>query len=399
MNDHSRDDKFMEIFRKAANARPVPDGTHLIDDEELLLRWVEGELKPDEHAAIVRHLANCSPCRAEVAAMVRAGALNLPESMENTAGSQAAKPEPADVSKPLRHPRRQTLAWAAMAAAASLLIVVAWSLSESGSQKLLALARHDLESGKPLAAIERVEKLLDSRKDVDPQTAGQAKAILEESGYAAIQAELKNSQFDKALAVQRRVADRTTTTSRLLNLRLQAEQKIPAEHSLALAGRLTDYGYTLDGFTYKSMPVIDGNTKSIDQQYVQAVAAHPNDVNLRLNYGQFLLKQSALNRSVLPHARAQFLAVLADDENNCLARIGLGLLEYERKKYQKALDQFEMVLEVEPDNLAAQVNAAMCLDRLQRKAEAQPHWRRAAELTDDADFRKGIELYIEQDNL
>ena len=39
----------------------------------------------------------------------------------------------------------------------------------------------------------------------------------------------------------------TKSSSRLINLRIQAERGIPAEYELAYAGSLTDQGYELDG--------------------------------------------------------------------------------------------------------------------------------------------------------
>ena len=42
-------------------------GEHFVDDEELLLRWVEGDIPHRERAAILEHMADCPRCREEIA--------------------------------------------------------------------------------------------------------------------------------------------------------------------------------------------------------------------------------------------------------------------------------------------------------------------------------------------
>lgn len=50
---------------------------HLIDDEDLLLRWSSRQISPDEHERIIAHLAKCSDCRKSVTEMIKSGILEF----------------------------------------------------------------------------------------------------------------------------------------------------------------------------------------------------------------------------------------------------------------------------------------------------------------------------------
>ena len=387
MTSPKRNELLLEIFASAADAGPIPDGPHFVDDDEELISWSIGELTDQRHAAILEHMAECSYCRKEVAAMIRAGALTLPEMEEEPAGQEHI----ATPSKPLTG-SRSGWTWAAMAIAATLLIAIVWSLSEPGSETLLALAQREWKAGNTEIAMRQAEELLDTEKGLDSSTKSQAQELLEECGYSDARARLADGDYPRVLDMEERVSSRGARSPRLLNLRLQAERGIPAEYALALQGSLVDYGYELDGISIeKSFLVIDPATKRLDRDLAQAVADNPGDVGLMLNYGQFLVSQRRFDE-----AQEQFATVLATDDRNVLAIIGTGLIEFERKNPEAALQHFEAALKIDTNSYAGHLNAAICYQRLNQPQKAQEHLRRAAELSTDADWRKRIESHMDK---
>jgi len=400
-------DTVLDILKSAVSAQKVAKGSHFVEDEDLLLRWVEADISPDEHGAMLEHMADCSDCREEIAAMVRAGALRLPEieqvdpvadpatSVAELARVQPPKscdsgyvpPKPHDIG----YGKRRAVLCAAAAIAATVLIgLFVWTGRVSGPNKTLALAERDLEAGNAEAALDRVEGLLN--EPLDAQTQTRAKQLLEETGYVVGREDLAAGDFNSVLATEDRVSNRVGDSARLLNLRLQAERGIPAEHGLASAGSLLDYGYEADGSTpFKSFPTIDQTSERLDRGFTQAIQRHPSSASLLLNRGHFLIAQVRYDE-----AREQFQKALALDQQNSLAHLGLGLVAFELQDFQKALEHFEAALAVAPKNLDAHINAAMTLQELERLSEALGHWRNAAKLAENPDQRRRIDTRLEE---
>ncbi|MDR1963102.1 MAG: caspase family protein, partial [Planctomycetaceae bacterium] len=61
---------FQKIVKDAFNGEPL-SSEHPIENEDLLLRWTESLLSVEEHNELLRHLANCSDCRQEIAMMIK----------------------------------------------------------------------------------------------------------------------------------------------------------------------------------------------------------------------------------------------------------------------------------------------------------------------------------------
>src|SRR5262249_18463195 len=152
------------------------------------------------------------------------------------------------------------------------------------------------------------------------------------------------------------------------------------------------YGYELDGSSpRKALPVLDRTTERLDQEWQQAVNDYPEDATLWVNRGQFLL---ALARG--DEARDCFRTALRLGGADRWARVGLGLVAYQRQEYAAALDEFEAVARLRPEDVTAQVNAAMCLEQLERTGEARPHWQRALDTTTDEALARRIRRHLEQ---
>jgi len=257
---------------------------------------------------------------------------------------------------------------------------------------MLALGQRKLAAGDASGAMQIAEQL-EARNRLDPQTKAQSDRLLEQSGYALARENLAKGDTHQVLEFEHRVTRRGVSSARLLNLAIQAQGGKRSEYTLAEESLLTQYGYELDGSSpRKSIPVVDNTVERLRKEFRQAVREHPDAIGLRLNYGQFLLSLDCLEaQGNQDGAKEQFQEALVLDDRSLLARLGLGLVEFERGKYAQALAQFEAVLQIDPENLAGHLNAAVCLAQLGRPAEADAHLRRAWQLTDDPLLRTAIE--------
>lgn len=75
----SQDKFFQKVVKDAFNGDSLSSG-HPIEDEDLLLRWTENQLSAEEHNGLLRHLANCSDCRQEIALMIKNNILEFQDS-------------------------------------------------------------------------------------------------------------------------------------------------------------------------------------------------------------------------------------------------------------------------------------------------------------------------------
>jgi len=386
MNGPSKDDVLLDVFKSATADRNTPDGPHFVDDDELLISWSLGEIDDQRQAELRGHMAGCSYCRKELAAMVRAGALQLPE-VEEQPVSQSARP----AAPAKRSSRGKGLTWLATAVAATLLIGIVWSISDTGSQQMLAMVEKDLAADKPAAAMDRAEKLLE-KEDLDAKQREKARELMEESGYRLGCKSLRSSDFDTVVDVEQRASKHGLSSARLASLRWQAEREIPAELALSQSGNLLDYDYDLGGVNRtKSIgfPSFDEKMQPIIKGSAEAVEKYPDSLDLRLNYAQLLLEEGKYEE-----AERQFKAALAIDEKSVLAHIGLGLVRYHQERYDDASKSFAEAAELAPNNFDAQLNAAICQERLSKEDKAvKPidYWRKALELTDDPDLKRRIE--------
>ncbi len=111
---------FREIFRNAFDAESKAAG-HLLDDEDLLLRWAENQLSAHERNQVLGHMAQCAACRQGVATMVKQGILEFrPSAAEGHAEAETKEISPRSQSAGGKHPTR--LLGAMMTTAACLMV-------------------------------------------------------------------------------------------------------------------------------------------------------------------------------------------------------------------------------------------------------------------------------------
>jgi tetratricopeptide (TPR) repeat protein len=378
-------------FRPPSSNLPSP---HPVDDEDLLLDWSLGDLGPDRHRQLVDHLAACPACRQEIAAMVRFGILELHVAAEHVAASfqdadslarnSLAPDTPAHpasempVHVPNRHWRHRAVAVLVTALAASLLMMFARGVFDLGPRDgaaLIAMAQRDLHQGRADQAFILIEDLLSRSDALTAEHQRDATDLLEASGYELARGGLKQGDFGRVTDIDSRVARQSGGSGRLTNLRIQAERGETAERSLA--GRMSlreHYDYELDGQQLiKSMtirPTTDTDRR-IEAELKRAIENYPDEVDLRLNYGQLLLEQRHFQR-----AEAQFAAAVALDPQNALAHTGLGLAileqaddEDDRETAARALPHFEVAVRLSPDDPIIQQNLTICQNRLSFNAQ------------------------------
>lgn len=386
MNNITKNDLLRDIFRKAvdssANLAKEPsadDMSHPVNDDELLIRWSLDELDKTEHKQIVAHLAECPYCRRELAAMIKAGALTLPEPADagqENALVQSTVPLESCYTKPTS---RRNLQITLAALAASLLVAAIWGLSQQATENgsVVAMAQRDLKNGRPSEAFGRMEQYLDTNEKLDADTRSEANRLLEESGYqlaskAFSDGDDNTERVSRLLDIEDRVARRAGSSARLLNLRLQSKRGDKHERSLSAQGSLLAYGVDEKGNRKQEysgiksfmdpIPVPSEAEKQLKQDFTAAVKSHPDSLDLRLNFGQLLLEQGSFDQ-----AAEQFETAVQLDPKSTLAETGLGLALFRQgtdKSINQALAHFRRAVELLPEDPVAKENLAICLARL-----------------------------------
>ncbi len=276
------------------------------------------------------------------------------------------------------------------ALAACLLIGVFWVLSSRDNDALLALAQRDINEGNAARAFERVSQYLKEKEGTASRSDLQkAKALLEESGYQAARRGIQDGNVKRVEDIVEAARQKGAGSGRLANLRIQAQRRFAAENALAVKGTLVDYGFELNGQSYeKSLPSMDAAEQLIDASFTAAVAAHPDTLQLRLNFGQFLLEQQP------SRALEQFLVAERIDPSNALAQTGIGLAMFQSGQEgaaPQALPHFEKAAELLPRDLDANLNLAICLTRLGQRDAARRRFETALTLCTDPALRQRIE--------
>ena len=167
----------------------------------------------------------------------------------------------------------------------------------------------------------------------------------------------------------------------------------PRETRLGQSLALTEFDFELDGGSYgMSLRVLPDETR---QQWDAKIAERPLEVRLRLEYGRLLLEHNHADDAI-----THFDEALKLEPNNADAHIGKGAALYEKaynensNNFEPALEQFRLALAQRPDDVSAQVNAAICLERLGRSGEAAKHFQEAYRLTDDSEMRDRIRTHL-----
>lgn len=358
MTDRNSLEKLVSrAFQEAVRTSHDPADNHPVDDEEFLIDLSVGDVSAKRRADLVEHLARCRYCRHEISRMIQAGVLQIPAVTEE----ELLPAAPSTLGRKTQWSPTRLL----FAAAATILIAVGTTMLLLPGTSELALARNDLDDGRYLSAFEHAETYLESAPDSDSGR-DEARRLLGDAGYLQSLKSLKESDFEFVKELGSRVEELAGRSPRMANIRLQAMRKESGPSAWADRGDLTEYGYRLNGRNYaKPLPVFDDNVKAILAEYERAVAEFPGDPELRLNYGQYLLKQDDPDG-----ANAQFLEAQRLAPNTPETQMALGIIAFEKEQFDAAIGHFRAVLNQQPGNTEAMLNLAICHARLDQNTEA-----------------------------
>ena len=388
----SRPNLWLQLLRDVIAAEPIPDGPHLVDDDELLNRWENEQLSAGEHESIVEHLADCTHCRGILTEMIHQEAIRLPpvhaDARLKPPGAQEAGSGGPSVNLLTAPFARNRLFYIAIAAAACLMVMMVLWPGGNDIEGQLALVERELQTD-PEAALTRLEKLRHER--LPPASRMKSLELAEQAGYQSGHNRLIDSEFQQVGDLERRARQLGAASGRLSNLRLQAERGISSELALADSQDLTAYEYQLNGRNPTKAFGTEGDktTERWERDLRAAISEFPDDVSLRLNLGQLLF---TLRRC--DEAKVQFQEVLEREPKHSLAHIGLGLADFEWNEDEQALQHFQHAIAIAPGNFAAQLNAAITLERMQQPDGAQPYFERARELAPSEKLRVEIDEHL-----
>ena len=283
-------------------------------DAEALALFAAGALEGNERTALIRHLGNCVECR-----HVTSTILSLPE-MASAGGRSPFRVLTG----------RSWIVWGPLAAAASILLMVGVLVQLQG--RWVARGR------------------------AEGQTFAQANQLLQ------------TGQFDQAQVVVADAARRGIESGRLRGIEAEAIRGIPNVLALAVAGRLSDFGFEIGGVTAREAP-LKGTNDRARRAYELLARSPSDDVVIGLNRGHALLSLGQYREAL-----TEFEAIAARHPREPLAPLGTGLAWFALADYPAAETAFRASLQVDPDNTAARMNLAMSLEEQGKYDEALTTW-------------------------
>ncbi|MGO8752601.1 MAG: tetratricopeptide repeat protein [Thermoguttaceae bacterium] len=285
-------------------------------EEETLVLFAQGTLDGPARAATVEHLAECVDCRKAVSLLLTLLSVG--------AGGDPLTPRAAT----RRVSRRTVIASLSVATAAGL---------------LLALTLFHGPRGPGLAQQEKIRQ--------------QAVALL-----AA-------NQYDQVSRLIAQAENQGAGSAGLKSLQSQAVRHMPDPLALACAGRLSDFGYGIDGVIARAPALAPGRGEARQAEQLLAAAGDSN-VDVLLNRGHALL---ALDQP--QPALAEFQKAVAAAPDQPLAWLGRGLARFMLEDYPAAADDFRRCLQLDSRLVAAQINLGMTLDEQGQSDQSLPLWK------------------------
>lgn len=150
-----------------------------------------------------------------------------------------------------------------------------------------------------------------------------------------------------------------------------------ANRDLHLANPLlTDYGYDRSGNPVGIKNVVEPQDAE-EQRLLTGLAETPDKVELRFNYGQWLLAQSRLSDAI---AQFELVAERRADSPDVLNALGMAWFMKESHLEQpptEARKCFDRALRLAPDDREIHFNMAVCLNALGERKLAEKHFEKA----------------------
>ena len=180
-------------------------------------------------------------------------------------------------------------------------------------------------------------------------------------------------------------------SERLQSLQAQVLRKIPAAMALAYLGRLSDFGFAIDGAVIKDIDPLDSKDKEAKAAYDLLARAGSEDIGVLLNRGHALL---TLRRP--QDALREFEKAAALPSSAALAWLGKGLARFMLDDFKAAEQDFRECLRLDPSNISAKINLAVTLSEEEQWAEAIAAWDAVLGEPLDPQERKKIEQVIDK---
>jgi len=198
---------------------------------------------------------------------------------------------------------------------------------------------------------------------------GQLQRSAENRAFQTAQRQLKEERYEEARQTLEESTSRGIESERLRQLHLQALLESPSPVALASLGRLSEFGYSLDGFAARAP--ISGQDLRRYESALNFIDKHSaGDEQTELNLGYTLLK---LDRTV--EAEKVFDSFLNSNPNSPSAWLGLGLARYLQHDLENAEVSFRQCLKSDSKNTAARINLAMTLTELGKLEQAFEQWK------------------------
>lgn len=125
--------------------------------------------------------------------------------------------------------------------------------------------------------------------------------------------------------------------------------------------------------------------------YEKVMEQDPSDLDAKAKMAMTYVSSST------PMQGIQMLReVLEEDGNNELAIYNLGLLSMQSQQYDKAIDRFEKLTTLEPDNLQAQFLLGVSYFEAGEKAKAKTQLLRVKEMDNDPSVQASVDEYLNQ---
>ena len=319
MTPNVHDDELLRRILLQTDQASETDVEDHLDDDTLAL-FVEGALEEPQRTLVIGHLADCDECRRIVACLLH------DESVEE---AQDFKSYP---------------------------LVASENFTKTSSP---------LKS-RPLAIISAATVLMATGFwfAIVANTGG--KSQLARQTYRHAETLLASSDFDQTIQVIQAARRRGATSDQLLSLQSQAVRHLPGTLALGLAGRLTDFGYDVDGTVARGTSSQTGLSDA--RQLLES--GRNNEVELLLNRGHLLLSAGDSLGAV-----SDFRRVIDQAPDNIWGHLGLGLAQFIAEDFSAAQGEFEHCLKLDPGNVSARINLAMTLQELDKTDEAVRMWQ------------------------
>jgi hypothetical protein len=379
-------ERILTLFQTAASV-PAPLDGPTCDDMELLTAWRQHDLTAAEEERFFAHLDSCPACRRVVVELASV----IPTSSQPDAVTTPRAGKPS---------RTHRLVWTGIVATAACLVIgLVWSLNQ-GEPDEFARAREDIRSGHPDKPLQYLDAL---RPKNDAQRAEWMR-LLEQAAYETALPKLTAGQYGEANAVCRSVREKGVSSARMANLELMATaeyaDRVPGELALAFRPTLLHWGFRPDG-TRPEPPLVQPNSQRLEE-WRHAFRQYPDDEFILMNYGTFLLTQrefdaardAFLSRNHMenPPSRAVSSSGVNPWDGAAIATFGPGdnaeRVELARKDFMA--DGRHLT---NPNTL---VNAAVCLERLGKRSDAERLWQQARPLVSDPAIKRKIEHNLDR---